>query len=333
MRTGKLPEHTFKRSVIHPIRYRRGETILRAGVGYDGAVFGNMVTAMATTAFCYTGNEIYALDNAINNVIAAGGKPYAISEAILLPEHSEEVTLRQITGNLAAKAEEYQVDIVGGHTELVPSVTNPTIAITAYGERLWEQKYSSVKPGMDIVMTKWVGLYGGAILARLKQDELTTRYPKSYIETAADYMKNTSLMPELAVLEAAVAENPDCILAAHDVSNGGLFGALWQLLSACNCGGVFSVEEIPVKQEIIEVSEYYDINPYMMNGQGSLLLVARDGASLTEQMAQAGIAASVIGTTTESKDRKVLVGDEERFLVPPKGDALNAVFYGQPIPV
>ena len=333
MRTGKLPEHTFKRSVIHPIRYRREETVLRAGVGYDGAVFGNMVTAMATTAFCYTGNEIYALDNAINNVIAAGGKPYAISEAILLPEHSEEATLRQITGNLALKAEEYQIDIVGGHTELVPSVTHPTIVITAYGEKLWEQRYSEVKAGMDIVMTKWVGLYGGAILAKLKQNELLMRYPKSYIEIAANYMKNTSLMPELAVLEDMVAENPHCILAAHDVSNGGVFGALWQLLSACNCGGEVFVEAIPVKQEIIEVSEFYDVNPYMMNGQGSLLLVTKDGDSLVEQMAQAGIVASVIGSTTESRDRKVLVGDEERFLVPPKGDALNAVFYGQPIPV
>lgn len=333
MRTGKLPEHTFKRSVIHPIRYRRKETVLRAGVGHDGAVFGNMVTAMATTAFCYTGNEIYALDNAMNNVIAAGGKPYAVSVAILLPEHSEEVTLRQITGNLALIAEEYQVDIVGGHTELVPSVVSPTITITAYGEKLWEQNHSKVKAGMDVVMTKWVGLYGGAVLAHLKQDELTTRYPKSYIEKAAGYMKDTSLMPELAVIEAAVAQNPDCIYAAHDVSNGGLFGALWQLLSACNCGGEFSIEAIPVKQEIIEVSEYYDINPYMMNGQGSLLLVTEDGASLVEMMENAGIAASVIGTTTESKDRKVIVGDEERFLVPPKGDALNAVFYGQPIPV
>ena len=71
MRTGKLPEHTFKRSVINPIRYRRKNIDFRVSIGHDGAVFGNMVTAMATTAFSYTGNEIYALDNAINNVIAA----------------------------------------------------------------------------------------------------------------------------------------------------------------------------------------------------------------------------------------------------------------------
>lgn len=333
MRTGKLPEHTFKRSVINPIRYRRSDTEFRVAVGHDGAVFGNMVTAMATTAFCYIGNELYALDNAINNVIAAGGKPYAVSVAILLPEHSEEATLRQITGNLAAKAEEYQVEIVAGHTELVPSVVSPTITVTAYGEKIWENQHHKVGAGMDIVMTKWIGLYGGAILAQLKEDELVTRYPKSYIETAAKYLKDTSLIPELEVIEAIVTEKPGCIYAAHDVSNGGLFGALWQLMSACNCGAEFAIEDIPVKQEIIEVSEYFDINPYMMNGQGGLLLVMEDGTSLVERMRQSGIAANIIGKTTESKDRKIRIGDEERFLVPPKGDALNAVFYGQPIPV
>lgn len=333
MRTGKLPEHTFKRSVITPIRYRGTDTIFRGAVGHDGAVFGNMVTAMATTAFYYTGNEIYALNNAINNVIAAGGKPCAVSVAVLLPEHSEEATLRQIMGNLAMKAEEYQIDIVGGHTELVPSVVQPTIMVTAYGKVLWDNRHAQVKAGMDIVMTKWVGMYGGAILSQLKQDELTSRYPKSYIETAAGYMKYTSLIPELNVIEVAVGEKPDCIMAAHDVSNGGLFGALWQMLSACNCGAEIPIGSIPVKQEIIEVSEYYDINPYMMNGQGSLLMVTSHGEYLVESFRQAGVEANVIGITTESKDRKIMVGEEERFLVPPKGDALNAIFYGQPIPV
>ncbi len=333
MRTGKLPEHTFKRSVINPIRYRSKDIEFRTAIGHDGAVFGNMVTAMATTAFCYTGNEIYALDNALNNVIAAGGKPYAVSVAILLPEHSEEVTLRQITGSLAIKAEEYQVDIVAGHTELVSSVVSPTVTVTAFGEKLWDNQHSKVKSGMDIVMTKWVGLYGGAILAHLKGEELITRYPKSYIEAAASYMKYTSLIPELSVIEAAVAENPGCIKAAHDVSNGGVFGALWQMLSACNCGAEFPIKAIPVKQEIIEVSEYYDINPYMMNGQGSLLLVTDEGEYLVDKLQQAGVSANVIGKTTESKDRKIIIGEEERFLVPPKGDALNAVFYGQPVPV
>lgn len=333
MRTGKLPEHTFKRSVLNPIRYRNEEVTFRNAIGHDGAVFGNMVTAMATTAFYYEGNERYALDNAINNVIAAGGSPFAISVAILLPEHSEEATLRGIADRLAKRAELYKVDMIGGHTELVPTVTSPTITVTAYGKKIWDNQHNKVTADMDIVMTKWVGLYGGAVLSKVKKEDLVTRYPKSYIEVAETYMDYTSLMPELSVIEKLVENDTNLILAAHDVSNGGLFGALWQLLSACNIGAECDITSIPVKQEIIEVSEYFDINPYMMNGQGSLLLVSTNGDYLVFMMQEAGIEAAVIGKTTSSKDRKILVGDEERFLVPPKGDALNAVFYGQPIPV
>lgn len=333
MKTGKLPEHTFKRSVMNPIQYRSKDITFRTGVGHDGAVIGDMVTSMATTAFYYMGNEIYALNNAVNNVIAAGGAPYGVSVALLLPEHSEEAVLRRITDSICKKAAEYKIEIMAGHTELVPTVVKPTITITAYGRKLWENKHKQVRQGMDIVMTKWTGLYGGAILARLRKEDLKTRYSDSYIKTAEEYIKCTSLMPELAVLRRIAAQNPDRIFAAHDVSNGGLFGALWQILSACNCGGECYIEKIPVKQEMIEVCEYFDLNPYMMNGQGSLLLIMDDGNDIVEAMRQAGIEANVIGNTTSSSERKIIIGEEERFLVPPKGDALNAVFYGQPLPV
>lgn len=329
MKTGKLPEHTLKRSVLTPIRYRSGNNLLSPGIGHDGAVIGDIVTAMASTAFCYTGNEIYALDNAFNNLIAAGGKPYGAEVAILLPEHSEEADLRRISVHLAGRCEKYQVDILGGHTELVPSVQYPVVIVTGFGKKIWDCAYKKVKPGMDIVMTKWVGLYGGALLANLKREELVTRYPASYIEKTAGYMEYTSLMPELSVIEAAVAMHPGCILAAHDVTNGGLFGALWQLLSACNCGGIFQLSDIYMKQEIIEVCEYFDLNPYMMNGQGSMVLITEDGKYMVDRFHEEGIEANVIGKTTKEMDRKILIGEEERYLVPPKGDALNVVFYGQ----
>ena len=332
MRTGKLPEHTFKRSVINPIRYRRPETALRTAVGHDGAVTGSMVTSMATTAFSYMGNERYAFDNAVNNVIAAGGKPYGAATAVLMPEHSEESTLRAIMDNLARQAEQYRIEIFSGHTELVPSVVSPTVVVTVYGEKLWENRHKEVMADLDIVMTKWVGLYGGAILAALRKKELVNRYPESYIAATTEYMRYTSLMPELEILEEN-AQICEWIYAAHDVSNGGVFGALWQLLSACNCGAEIPIEAIPVKQEIIEVAEYFDLNPYMMNGQGSLLLVTGNGEQLVGKMKEAGIQAAILGKTTKSADRKILLGDEERFLNPPKGDALNAVFYGQPLPV
>lgn len=333
MRTGKLPEHTFKRSVLNPIQYRSGDVSLRPGIGRDGAVIGNMVTAMATTAFYYTGNEEYALHNALNNVIAAGGKPYGISTAIMLPEHAEEVTLRNITGNLCKQAASLELDMLGGQTELIPTVSEPTVCITAYGNKIRENQYRDVKPSMDIVMTKWMGLYGASVLAKLRSAELETRYPRSYIQVAQSYFSYMSLMPELNVLERLADEITCRIVAAHDVSNGGVFGALWQLLLACNIGATIELSKIPVKQEVIEVSEYFGLNPYLMNGQGSLLMICENGEFVAEQFRNNGVHAEVIGMTTDANERKVVIGEEERFLGPVKGDALNAVFYGQPIPV
>ena len=333
MRTGKLPEHTFKRSVINAIRYRNKDVSFRLAVGHDGAVFGDMVTAMATTAYYYIGHEIYAYENAINNVIAAGGAPFAVSVAVMLPEHSEEAALRRIMDCLAKRAEVDGIDIISGDTGLVPTVSEATVAVTAYGKRLWSNRHKDVTSGMDIVMTKWTGLYGGALLANLRRDELLSRYPSVYLDKAASYMEYTSLLPELDVIRKLTSDNSVKIYAAHDVSNAGVFGALWQILSACNMGAEIPVKNIPMKQEIIEVCEYFDINPYMMNGQGSLLIITDNGKQLVESMLDAGVNAAILGQTAKSNKRVVTIGEEERFLVAPKGDMLNQVLYGQRVPV
>lgn len=333
MRTGKLPEHTFKRSVINAIRYRDKDISFRTAVGHDGAVIGDMVTAMATTASYYIGHEIYAYNNAINNVIAAGGEPCAVALAIMMPEHSEEKSLRRIMDSLAKKAECDKIDIIAGNTELIPTVSEPTVAVTAYGKRLWENRHGCVKEGMDIVMTKWTGLYGGALLADIRREELIKRYPESYINAAAGYMENTDLLPELDVIRRICVDGEVNIYAAHDVAGGGVFGALWQMLSACKIGAEIPVGLIPMKQEIIEISEFFNINPYMLNGQGSLLLITDDGKRLKDMMLESGINAAVTGQTVSGNDRVVKIGEEKRFLVAPKGDMLNQVLYGQMVPV
>jgi hydrogenase maturation factor len=236
-------------------------------------------------------------------------------------------------GSVSGVASRYELDLFAGHTELVPTVNEPTIVVTAYGKVLFANRHKEISAGMDIVMTKWAGLYGGAILANLKKEELTTRYPKSYIEVAAGYLDNTSLMPELSVLKRISKQEDISIYAAHDVSNGGVFGALWQILSASNKGGQVEVSSIPIKQEIIEVSEFFEINPYMLNGQGSLLIITDNGDALVEAFNEENINAAVIGRTCEGNNRVVKVGEEERFLVAPKGDMLGEVIYGQKVPV
>ena len=123
-------------------------------------------------------------------------------------------------------------------------------------------------------------------------------------------------MPEAAT---AVKSGADYLHAAR---GGGVFGGLWELAAANGVGLVVDLKCIPVRQETIEVCEFFDLNPYELSAGGSLLAVTQNGGELVRRLADAGIPAAVIGRTTQGNDRIVRHGEESRYLEPADGDQL-----------
>lgn len=111
----------------------------------------------------------------------------------------------------------------------------------------------------------------------------------------------------------------------HDVTEGGIFGALWEMAEASGVGLEVDLKKIPIRQETIEVCEVFDLNPYMLISSGSMLIGTSHGNRLVEELARAGIHSAVIGFATEGRDRIVRNGNEKRFLEPPKRDELFQV--------
>ena len=110
--------------------------------------------------------------------------------------------------------------------------------------------------------------------------------------------------------------------AMHDVTEGGIFGALWEMAAASGVGLTVDLKKIPLRQETIEICEVFDINPYMLISSGSLLIGTNHGYQLVQELERAGIHAAVIGYATEGNDRVVINGEERRYLEPPKTDEL-----------
>jgi hydrogenase maturation factor len=109
------------------------------------------------------------------------------------------------------------------------------------------------------------------------------------------------------------------------VNKGGVFGALWEMADRAGIGLSIDLKAIPVKQETIEISEIYDVNPYEMLGTGSLLMIADDGHELVRTLQAEKIPAAVIGKTTADHDRVILNEGESRFLEPVKPDEILKV--------
>ncbi len=124
--------------------------------------------------------------------------------------------------------------------------------------------------------------------------------------------------------EAAVAVKSG-VSAMHDVTEGGIFGALWEMAEASGVGLEIDLKKIPIRQETVEVCEFFGVNPYLLISSGCMLMAAKDGNYLARELEKAGIQATIIGKATTGNDRVLLNEDERRFLEPPKTDELYKV--------
>ena len=213
------------------------------------------------------------------------------------------------------------IQIMGGHTEITKGVTKPVLSLAAVGKVKEEAfvKTGGAKPGNDVVITKWIGLEGTSILAKAKEAELLQKFPPKLIYDSKNFDKFLSVAPEAA---PAVKSG---VTAMHDVTEGGVFGALWELAESSGVGLLIDLRKIPVKQETVEICNFFDINPYELMSGGSMLMTAEDGNRLVMDLQAAGIEATIIGKCTDNNDRVLINGEMRRFLEPAKTDELYKV--------
>ena len=341
MKTGKISESILKRSVLKYCKTKREEVVKGAAPGVDCAFFtypdrqgrdaGSQLSDCQDKVFCAATQTVslpviragcYAVYAAVNAVAAGGGIPFAMQMALTLPEGTEESELKRIMQLTEEAAGICKVQIAGGHTEVTGAVKYPVISVTAFGYRLEAaERISRGLPaaGQAVVMTKWMGLEGTAVLAQEREAELLERYPFSITTAAKGFEKYLPILPEAATALKSGAT------AMHDMRNGGVFGGLYELAGRLGVGLSIDLKKIPVKQETIEICEFFDLNPYGLLSGGSLLIVAEDGDGMVKALQEAGIPAAVIGRTTDNNDKVLHNGEEIRFLEPARPDEIGKV--------
>lgn len=328
MEVGKVSESVLKRSILKQIKHRREEVLVGPGVGEDCCVVDLAEGEVAVlSADPITGTKemlgTLAVHITANDIASSGADLVGILLTILLPEGFREAELKEIMKEAEAVCATLNIEIMGGHTEITTAVNQPIITVTGVGKMQKSKviKTAGALPGDEIVMTKWAGLEGTAILAKEKEVELLTRYNKDFIHSGQNLAHMISVVPESKVgIRLGVR-------AMHDVTEGGIYGALWEMGAASGVGMEVDLTKIPIRQETIEICEFYDLNPYQLISSGVMLMITDKGNLLVEELKKAGIPAAVIGRITGGNDRVVLNEEERRFLSPPKSDELYKVAF------
>lgn len=307
MKTGRLPESILCNMAgkgMHPAGKIK-ELPDGFGIGKDCAALQaeDEETFVITHDLMQTIPENYmgkmAAYTAADHIAAEGGIPVGITMTALFPpdtkKHQIERVIRQIHGTCASLS----MVIIEGHTEVTEAVNQPLLSVHGVGKILPQnQRPGKAKPGQELIVTGAIGLAGTGMIADLKKEELSRRFPSMFLREAETCLERLSIEKEAEILSRS-----DTFRMA--LGELGIYGALWETAEKSGTGLEVEIEKIPIKQHTIEICEYFDLNPYQLMSTGAMLIASDQGQELVRELQTNGIQAAVIGRTSDSREKLI----------------------------
>ncbi|MDD7409468.1 MAG: AIR synthase family protein [Anaerovoracaceae bacterium] len=322
MKTGKLDNSTLERIVLNKIKYRRDEVKVSPAVGEDCAVidFGDYNCVMSTDPITAAVKDIgrLAINISCNDIASNGCQPLGIMLTVMLPPEITEEEIARIMDDAADEAAKVKVQIIGGHTEITPVVKAPVISATAVGRQpVNDGVYRKAAPGDYIIMTKAVGLEGSGIIASDRTEECRKFLNEDEIAEAESYLEETSVVRE-GVIAGKAGAGP-----MHDVTEGGIAGALWEITRIGGVGADVDFDRVPVRPVTKKICDHYGLNPYRLISSGCMLIIAQLEAldRLKAAFAEGSVDYTVIG--------RIVPEGEGVKIDPPGSDELMKALYGE----
>jgi len=326
MKLGKIPTETLKNIIINTVNngIKKNEVIIKPSIGEDCTAVDlkNEFCVLSTDPITGASENIgkLAVNINVNDIASSGAVPIGIMTTILLPPQSTEKDLKIIMDDLYNSAKEAEIEIIGGHTEITDAVTRPVISCTVIGKTV-NKKFitsSGAEIGQDVIMTKWAGVEGTAIIATEFEEELKDNISQITINNAKKLYKNISIVKEAMI---SYDFGATCM---HDVTEGGIYGACWEIADCSSVGIEIYNENIPILNETKIICDYFNINPYKLISSGSLLITCYNGKKLIKTLEENNIKAEIIGKIV-NKNRTVVFEDKKIILEEPKSDELYKI--------
>ena len=297
MKIGKLDNNLLEEIVLSRTGIRRPEVLVRPGVGEDCAVvgFGDRACVLSTDPITASAESIgtLAVHVSCNDIAARGVEPLGIMLTVLLPPETTEDDIRTIMSQAAAAAEELNVEIIGGHTEITDTVKRPVICATAIGSGGLRPPGEEPRPGDKIMVTKGLAMEGTGIIAMEREDELGD------FLTSEEIVRAKSMLDEVSVVREGAAAGRAGFTAMHDITEGGVLGALWELCKLWSVGAVIDESLLPIDDVTRKICAHYDLDPLRLISSGSMMIFARptQAESITDalQACESPVSVTVIG--------------------------------------
>ena len=325
---GKVPPHVLQALVYPHVGVRRDDVLVHAEIGEDSAVidFGDEVAVLTTDPITGAQRDIgwYAVFVATNDLAATGAEPVALTLTLLLATGHPSDDLSRVMRDAAAAAKVVGVEIAGGHSEVTSGIDRNLIIVTALGRARKDRVLRSggARPGDALLLTKGAGIEGTAILAAEFEIRLRAALGDALVHRALAFRDRISVLPEGRAAAGARAR------AMHDVTEGGVLAAAYEMAVASGIGVRVDGDRVPVLPETATICAHLGVDPFALIGSGALLIAAPDPRRTSAAVEAAGVLVASVGEFL-AEGRWLRRGGRDQPLVPPARDELWRVLEGR----
>ena len=321
MKSGKLDWNDLLEVIKEGNSVKRDDVPNLSGVGEDCAVvrFGEYDLVLSTDPITGTESNMgrLAVNINCNDLASSGASPVGILVTILAPTSAELSDIKKIMHDIGSEASKYNLAILGGHTEVTDAVNRMVVSCTVVGKTSKNKSILTrgAKKGDSIIVSKYLCLEGTSIICSDYKEKL------SEVLTEDEFTEAKAYGEELSVVKEGLLLKDENITSMHDITEGGVLGALWEVSTAAGLGFIVEEDKMPILSLTKKVCSFFKIDPLRLISSGSMLITTSDPHKIIKILESAGINGSIIGKMTE-KDGILVTENEQKNVKPPKRDEL-----------
>ncbi len=336
MRIGKITQTAWQRSVRKQLHTGKENMLFAASPwetcsGFRTETGDGCVWADAHAAGDDVRTGYYAVYHAAGELAARNVRAQGAAVRVLLPRESCEEQLAGIAASVDCACRELGMQVTSFQGEVSAAVLHAIVFVSAVG--VWQDQKTAQKKAQkdseetsseknpahrEIIMCGYAGLEGTLRILDEAQTELETRFVSAFLEQAQ------GLIGELVKPEQILkVYGCDRKAVAHQIGSGGIMAALWELSETAHIGFEINMPQIALKQETVEICEFYRLNPYLMTSAGSYLILTDAGEDVIRALEEAGAQTVRLGAAREQNARVIRNGEEIRYLDRPAPDELE----------
>ncbi|WP_207586910.1 AIR synthase-related protein [Halomontanus rarus] len=210
----------------------------------------------------------FGLDLILADVAVSAVAPSHLSICFTLPPEMDDESFATVWETIHEECRDLGVAVTTGHTARYSECSYPWIGaatVLGVGDRETIVRPDGARPGDRLLLTTGPGAEAVGLLATLFGDEIDLS--ETVLESARDRFDDV-----YCVRDALTAAAAGPVTAMHDVTEGGLTGALNEMADGAGVRFEIDRDSVPMQPGIEEVCSHFGINPWHVSSCGSLAL-------------------------------------------------------------